>query len=172
MYVPFLAFRLLGNNQAGNPIEAETNRLLASVWLTACQTAWLWTVGMELGRKNQWLSQSALTALKVSLFVPITYVSVFAIHFLGAFAQEGFSFLTFDHYNYLHTASLIGFVYPVYYNARSLTSLEQHQLVGLDGSFLTFLAIIIFPIGIFSVQPRVKKVLRPTEESSKRPAAL
>lgn len=160
-YIPSLTLRLLSGDQAYSPIGRSTLFLLSSIWLTGCQTAWLWAVGVSLHTNLKLFKNRDLTIFKANLFIPLAYVILPLATLMGVLIPVNslFPFLTFEFYNYLHTVSLICFIYPIYFIAKSLTAIEYKKPTDFGEYISTFLAIIIFPIGIFFVQPRIKKAV-------------
>ncbi|ADB42918.1 hypothetical protein [Spirosoma linguale] len=159
IYIPSLTFRLFSHDQTYNPVERSTLFLLSSIWLTGCQAAWLWTVGVNLSKKLKPGYDRDLMLLKASLFIPFAYVTMPIVALLSTLTGVVIPFLTFGFYSTLHTIALFCFIYPIYFVASYLTTIEYGKPIKFVEYVSTLLAIVLFPIGVFFVQPRIKKVV-------------
>jgi hypothetical protein len=92
----------------------------------------------------------------------VLYVVLPIITLVGSLVapNEFFAFFTFEHYQSLHHLTLIFFLYPVYLIAQMLTTIELGRRSQISEYIGTIITIAVFVIGIFFVQPRIKKVMK------------
>jgi len=99
------------------------------------------------------------TILKASLAIPALYVCLPLLAISCLFISVVIPFLTFAVYQFLHTLSLFCFLYPIYFISTRLVSVEQGRTAKIGDVAIPFLLIVLFPIGLFYIHPRLKDAL-------------
>lgn len=69
------------------------------------------------------------------------------------------SFEPTSFFGIFHVVGLIGIIYGLYFVAKSLVTLEEGKILRFDRYLGTFFLCWFFPIGIWFIQPRIKKLL-------------
>ncbi len=121
---------------------------------------WVYAIGMAMNNLMMESVRPNVTYFKYScLFGGIVY-------FISELVQGGIIHLGISEQSYLYwiwDAMLLyaswSLLYCISFAARMLDSVIENQMVGFGGSFLTFICIIAFPWGMWSIQRNVKQAL-------------
>jgi len=105
--------------------------------------------------------------LKISFaisFIYILYYSFFVltnIHYIGSSGVR-----TLLHFT-LQILFMIVFFYLLYHASKALRAVELNREVSFRDAFADFLCFLFFPVGVWFVQPRVRKLYRLSNEAEK-----
>ena len=109
---------------------------------------WFYALGTNLHKKLPLTAPMNLTRFKIFLIIPIVYILIFSL-FLTEIPVEIIP---------LHLFSMFCLFYCMYFNAKALKAVELQTPVTFSDFSGEFFLLWMFPIGIWTIQPRVNKL--------------
>ena len=162
IYMPWFILRKLGNQQDQSFETNSTFYLLSSNWFILCYSIWFRAACDYLLQLTQTPNGSHVLILRLCFFIPLIYIVLpWFLSFLGFFLpiNDWLLFITFDFFGKLQLLALLSFLYPIYFISKNLTTIEFKRQTNSGEFVLTFINLIILPLGLLLVQPRLRKLL-------------
>lgn len=115
---------------------------------------WIWVIGRVCNSRLPRVSRRKDGLFNFSVPFALCYLPIATIGFSKVVATEG------AHWSAallipLHIAASFMLFYAMIFAARSVASLGQNRRAGFGRSFLFFMGIMYFPIGVWIIQPRL-----------------
>ena len=130
---------------------------------------WFYALGTNLHKKLPDTVHMNLRLFKIFLFIPVAYMSLFMVFminmFSGIIGGEEPNVAIFMLIFPLHLFSMFCIFYCLYFNAKSLKSVELQKPVTSNDFAGEFFLIWFFPVGIWFLQPRINKLFEETEQN-------
>ena len=138
---------------------------------------WLYTLGVNLNKKLPdmvSLNLKVFNWLSLFLIVYLSFFTVFAIVVISytMFIDGGETVILFGEYFFAFPLLLFlafCFLYCSYFNAKSLKAVELQRPITFRDYAGIFLLFLLFPIGVWIIQPKVNKIF---DEKLTRHSAL
>ena len=130
---------------------------------------WFYALGTHLHKKLPETVHMNLRLFKILLFIPVAYMSLFMVFMINMFSgiigggepNIAIFILIFP----LHLFSMFCIFYCLYFNAKSLKSVELQKPVTFNDFAGEFFLIWFFPVGIWFLQPRINKLFEETQQN-------
>lgn len=130
---------------------------------------WFYALGTHLHKKLPDTVHMNLRLFKILLFIPVAYMSLFMVFMINMFngiigggePNVAIFMLIFP----LHLFSMFCIFYCLYFNAKSLKSVELQKPVTFNDFAGEFFLIWFFPVGIWFLQPRINKLFEETQQN-------
>lgn len=123
---------------------------------------WFYALGTNLHKKLPNTVNMNLTRFKIFLFFPVVYMLFIFIILFGVFSNmtsnEGPPLWPMALILPLHFFSMFCIFYCLYFNAKSLKSVELQREVTFNDYAGEFFLLWFFPIGIWILQPRINNM--------------
>ena len=127
---------------------------------TLLLAGWAWPVTKALSRKNSYDPKLKFKKFREILFLAVLYIVLASIFFTVPD-------LNASEYQWVPWVFTLGgfiwlfwFIFLLKFIARSIATLEQQKPVGFDQYAGYFFGLFFFPLGIWWVNPKIKKLLR------------
>lgn len=137
----------------GNP------RIFDSVWIFIMYLiylTWIYSIAnhftKQLGKTPKYLKLS----FTLSLFYN-AYYSFFVMGHIHTIAETAIR--TFSHF-LIQMLFMVGYIYILYHASKALREVELKREVAFRDAFADFLCFLMFPIGLWFVQSRVRKLFK------------
>lgn len=117
---------------------------------------WLYSIGVILYSKLQLPKGFNIRFFKFSLIYALTYIIVYSI--VSSFSRELF-LQVIPFLSIFHLFSMVCTFYSVYFISKLLVTLEMNREVRLSEYLRTLFLLYCFPIGIWFIQSRIRKVI-------------
>jgi hypothetical protein len=111
---------------------------------------WLWSVSIVLNRKQKTEIKLNVSLFKISTLLFVANILITSILILGATSEEFLLVLTLISFGF--------FIYAVLFTAKTLKTTELRRVAGISEYIGDFLLFILFPLGIWFLQPRINKI--------------
>ena len=123
--------------------------------------AWLWVVGNHISEKIEG-QKLFKTLIKVPCFV-LLLILVFWLCVtlqlsMGMFSMANVLFTSLFVILPIQFVFVISLIYCIYFVARSLKQVETKQTPKFEEFFKEFVMILLFPIGIWYLQPKINRI--------------
>ena len=118
---------------------------------------WLWLVGISLKQKAALVKHLSLKWFNISLLYAFCYIVTIEVVFKNNLPKLIIPF---------HLLAVFCLLSALYFVAKLLVISEEKKSVKANRCFGTFLLFWFFPIGIWFVHPRIKKVIGGTSGTS------
>jgi len=127
---------------------------------------WFYVVGVNLNKKLPELIKMNLAKFKWFIFIPIVCMFLFYIYVLTLFNRvsigEQLNLAIFAVTLPLYLFSVFCLIYCIYFNAKSLKTVELQRPVNFSDYLGEFLLFLFFPIGIWLIQPKINRIFSET----------
>lgn len=128
---------------------------------------WLWVIGTRLQSRLPMARRSNLIFFKVVLLIPIIYllgISIYSALLAMGLIQSGSQslFIMNDIIREvfpLHILSMLCLFYVLWFNAKTIKSIELKRAVSFSDYSEEFFLLWFFPIGIWIIQPRINRMI-------------
>lgn len=115
---------------------------------------WHWTLGINLHKKLNEENMLNINAFKFLFIFMIIYVGLsIVVPFLG-----NVNTLYYKIFSLLNFIGSLSFLYCVGFIAKTLNSVEQNKIARFKDWIGDMILIILFPVGIFVLQPRINQM--------------
>jgi len=111
---------------------------------------WLTLVGVTLQKKADHYLKKSTFLIKISFLFVIIYIITLEV---------GWNFFSSRYFFVFNFTTMCCVGYLMYFVARSLVVAESKQILSLDRYIGTFLLLWFFPIGVWFIHPRIRKVM-------------
>jgi hypothetical protein len=144
-------------------IETEHKIILlivSALLYMACLISWLFTLGESLHSRLPKSVKLSLLLFRVNLVFAFIYGCIFIIYF-GQFDPENDMKQMAELIKYIFPFQMyliFSFMYANYFIAKSIVAIEEKQDIDFGKYFIPFIQLWIFPIGIWYLQPRIRKI--------------
>ena len=159
--VPFVAILLVSILTFLSPVLLFIGVPIILILWFGLYFGWHWTVGINLHKR---LSES--TMLNIHVF---KFLFVFMIIYMGLSVivplLGNVSTIFYRVFSILNFIGSLSFLYCVGFIARILNSVEQNKLAGFKDWIGDMFLILLFPAGIYFLQPRINEIF--TKEPEK-----
>jgi hypothetical protein len=121
---------------------------------------WLWIITVEIGKMGQVRINNFF---RVSFFLTVIYLPYTQFSTIKYRAENiGLDWTTLDWTRFFsHILLFIGLIMSAGFCAKVIKSSESGERSGFGGYVLYAILILLFPIGIWVMQPKVQKMLKP-----------
>ncbi|MFD3003658.1 hypothetical protein ACFS7Z_25095 [Pontibacter toksunensis] len=143
---------LLLNESEGLPvaiISTAANMIPSLVFLS-----WAWHVGTYLHKKLPAAVKMSLTVLKLVIIALAVYGIVFSMY-----SSLFWNYSEFSSWIGSHLLAMLGTMYILHFIAKSIKVVEMQKPLKLSDYSDEFLWLIIWPFGIWKLQPRINGLL-------------
>jgi len=128
-------------------------QLILVLWFSL-YFGWHWTLGINLHKKLNEENMLNINFFLILFVFMIIYIGLSVIvPFLG-----NISVTFFRVYSFLNLIGSLSFLYCVGFLAKALNSVEQNKTVSFKDWIGDMILILIFPVGIFVLQPRINEI--------------
>jgi len=173
MILPFILMEIELINIMRNGIDSVMNIIaypIVMIFSFAIFMSWFYGLGKNLYKKLPESVEMNLTKFKILFFIPVIYISgiiLFAVAMAFGvkaiqFPDNGIILIIIP----LHLLSMFGMFYCLYFNAKTMKSVEWQRPVTFSDYAGEFFLIWFFPLGIWFIQPRINKLFAETQENS------
>lgn len=121
---------------------------------------WFYSLGINLHKKLPETIKMSLIKFKIFLFIPAIYMVFFTLFFVSLFDKGVLNPAIFIVIFPCHFLSMFGVFYDLYFISKSLKTVELQRPVKFEDFAGEFFLFLIFPIGIWFLQPRVNKIFK------------
>jgi hypothetical protein len=121
---------------------------------TLCLFAWLWAMGSFLNSLQNSAHRLNQGFFLVALVYPCIYMPVFCWFFLDSEAIPAQVVIP------LHFFAVFCFFYVFYFVAKSLVAVNKRKEVFIGDYAKSWILLCVFPIGVWSIQPRINQLYR------------
>ena len=134
---------------------------------------WFYAMGINLNKKIPDTVKMNLKKFKLFMFLPIVYMFIFYIfvHFVllrsvsnGIHPNPIIYIIIIP----LHLFSMFCLFYCIYFNAKSIKSVELQRPVTFSDYIIDFFLLWFFPIGVWFIQPKINKIFDATLQAEKQ----
>jgi hypothetical protein len=163
--IPFLLVALsefLSFGQSIDDINNLVSTKVAQFIMLISYVGWIWIAGITMFQKD-----SSIPTYNKYLFNVLIVFFVLITRFIAPYIEEN---LTLDNQSYvviLRRVTLLSFLFCIYLVSKSIQNIEEQVGMKPRSIFLNFFSIWILPIGIWSIQPRIRAVLSKKKKMEK-----
>jgi hypothetical protein len=133
-------------------------------------TIWLYTLGIHLYSINHIPNLLKIRSFKILMFLIPIYLILFVIFSIIVTSIDiGINHLLIDNMVFIlpaHFTISLFLIYCIHFVFASLNMVEKKRDVTGKEIFLDFLLLVIFPIGIWFIQPRINKIFAEKENGN------
>lgn len=122
--------------------------------------SWIYTLGKSLAEKSPVSTKISQKIFSLNLLIVFIYYIVFTLIFSHYSNDEASSQLSlwFGIIVVLQLYAMFVVVYTIYFISKALCSIEQNSKVNFGQFAGPFFLLLFFPIGIWYLQPRIKRI--------------
>lgn len=115
---------------------------------------WIWTVANKLQTKIGVPLRMGTLFFKICFTIPLSYLFFVGIYFIvNREIPFNVSFIWIP-----HLISILSIIYCISFSVRTIKVAETNKAVSFDDYLGEIFLIFLFPVGIWSIQPRINKL--------------
>ena len=145
-----------------NPLTMVYLFSIMMIFVVGIFFGWLYTLGTNLHKKLPITANMNLKRFKIFLLIPIVYMLLIPIFMGDMFSNtslgEQLNLSILALIIPLHLFSMLCIFYCLYFNAKTLKTVELQKAVTFNDFAGCFFLIWFLPIGIWIIQPRINKL--------------
>jgi hypothetical protein len=131
---------------------------------------WLWSVGVTFQKHTTDSLKQNLNYFKIAVIIPFIISVTIAILFQLSFGENSFNpdfigftfFVLFVYVMVLFAILTVPMVYCIFFVAKTIKILELKKEVKLSDYISEFVFIVLFPFGIWFIQPLINQIKNKT----------
>ena len=124
----------------------------------AVSIGWLYAIGTNFHKKLPDSVKMNLVRFKVIVFILAVYAQFFCIFLAFMINEEILGLSLYKVINTVHTIIMFCLLYCLHFNARVIKAVELQRPVTFGDFSEDFLLLLIYPIGIWIIQPRINNL--------------
>lgn len=144
-----------------SPISSYFGIILVLIWIYFLFYC-VYSLGKSLYKKLPRLHDLKIKRFYFHLFFVIIYLTIVLISFSGGYEINQNNYKDYDWFIFiiipLHIFTMYSLFYAIWFLAKTIATIENNRKVGFDFYIREFFLLCFFPIGIWWLHPKLRKI--------------